>query len=377
MNIAINTLSIRSKYTGIGVYTKNLIHALSKTDKHNRYFLCLNAENYDDFAIEQANFENVLVRAPLKKYYLWEQFYLPVFIKKKRIDIIHGPRSVLPLLSGAKSVVTIHDLAFIHFPEVIRYSPINYWPVFVRRSAIRADHIIAVSKNTKKDIIRLFDIPENRITVTYEGCGDHFKKVTDKSSLATLSERYGLPERFILYVGNIEPRKNLGILLQALILLMKNHSLELKLVIVGKKGWLYSDFFKLIKQLYLENSIVFTGYVEDKDLPGIYSLADVFVYPSKYEGFGLPLLESMACGTPVIASNTSSIPEIVGASGLLFSPNRPDELAACINQLVNDPGLRARLVQSGIERSKLFSWKKMAMETLQIYGRVNDESSFH
>ncbi len=369
MKIAINTLSIRCNYGGIGVYARNLIRALSRIDKNNRYILFLNPENYTDFRIEQENFENILVKAPFKKYYIWEQIYLPFVVRKKQIDIIHGPRCVLPLLCKIKSVVTIHDLAFLFFPEVMKFNLLNYWSVFVKRSALKADHIISVSESTRKDIIRLFNIAEHKITITHEACNNRFKRIEDESALNRISQKYDLPERFILYIGTIEPRKNLNVLLEAMDILKKK-TLNIKLVIVGKKGWLYAGFYDTLQRLGLENNVIFTGYVPTEDLPGIYNLAEVFVYPPKYEGFGLPLLEAMSCGVPVIASNISSIPEVLGGAGILVRPDEPIEFARKIYELLTDKEVSAKLSSRGFERIKCFSWEKVAKETLKVYERV-------
>lgn len=369
MNIGINALSIRNQYAGIGVYTKNMITSLSQIDRNNRYVLFLNPENYNGFKVEQDNFENVLVHAPFHKYYMWEQLYLPFVLKKKQIDIIHGPRSVLPLLCKIKSVLTIHDLAFLLFPEVMKFNPFNYWSVFVKRSALKADHIISVSESTRKDIVRLYNIAEHKITVTHEACNDSFKRIENESALEKISHKYNLPDRFILYVGTIEPRKNLNVLLEAMVILKRNN-LNIKLIIVGKKGWLYADFFDTLKRLGLGNNVIFTGYVHDEDLPGIYNLAEVFVYPSKYEGFGLPLLEAMSCGVPVIASNVSSIPEVLGDAGILVVHDDPKDFAHKIYELLTDGEIMAKMSSKGFERIKFFSWEKVAKETLKVYERV-------
>ena len=370
MNIGINALSIRNQYAGIGVYTINLIKALSQIDQNNRYVLFLYPENYHGFKVEQDNFENVLVHAPFHKYYMWEQLYLPFLVKKKQIDIIHGPRSVLPLLCKIKSVVTIHDLAFLLFPEVMKFNPFNYWSVFVKRSALKADHIISVSESTKKDIVRSYNISEHKITVTHEACNNSFKRIEDESTLKRISQKYNLPERFILYVGTIEPRKNLNVLLEAMDILKKKYNLDIKLIMAGKRGWLYAGFFDTLQRLGLGNNVIFTGYVPDEDLPGIYNLAEVFVYPSKYEGFGFPLLEAMSCGVPVIASNVSSIPEVLGDAGILVRHDDPKEFAHKIYELLTDKEIRVKMSSKGFERIKFFSWEKVAKETLKVYERV-------
>ncbi len=370
MNIGINALSVRNQYAGIGVYTKNLIAALSQVDKNNHYVLFLNPENYHGFKVGQDNFENVLVYAPFSKYYVWEQIYLPLIVKKKRIDILHGPRNVLPLLCKIKLVVTIHDLAFLLFPEVMKFNPINYWQTFVKRSVHNADHIISVSESTRKDIARLYDIAEHKITVTHEACNDSYKRIKDESVLKGISQKYDLPERFILYVGTIEPRKNLTVLLEAMDILKKEYNLDIKLVVAGKRGWLCTGFFGTLRRLGLENNVIFAGYVPGEDLPGIYNLAKIFVYPSKYEGFGLPLLEAISCGVPVIASNISSIPEVVGDACVLVVHDDPKDFSRNIYELLTDKELRLKMISKGFERAKLFSWEKVAKETLKVYERV-------
>ncbi len=370
MRVAINAMSVRANYGGIGIYTKNLIEALAHIDKKNHYLLLLNVENYHDFRIPRENFENLIVWAPFRKYYIWEQFCLPFILKKRKIDLIHGPRAVLPLLCRIKSVVTIHDLAFLFRPDFMPFNPIRYWDIFVKRSVLKADHVIAVSENTKRDLVRSLSVPASKITVTYEGCNGNFKLISESRTLARISQKYGLPRRFILYVGTIEPRKNLNVLLFALEMLKRKHGISAKLVMVGKKGWFYSDFFNTIYKLKLQDDITLLGYVQAEDLPYIYNLADVFVYPSKYEGFGLPLLEAMACGVPVISSNTSSIPEILGDAGSLFSPDDPGQLSESILEILGNEALRAKMVLGGFRRAQLFSWQETAQRTLNIYESI-------
>lgn len=312
-----------------------------------------------------------MLRAPFSKYYIWEQFVMPYILKKWRTDVLHGPRGVLPLAYGRKAVVTIHDLAFLLFPNYIKFNPIRYWPLFVRRSALKANHVIAVSENTKQDIIRLFGIPAHKITVTHEACSDAFKPITDQNELKKTRVKYNLPDRFIVFVGTIEPRKNLNTLLKALYIIKNMRHSTIKVVFAGKKGWLYSDFFELIKKLHLEDNIVFTGYVEEKDLPCIYSLADVFVYPSRYEGFGLPLVEAMSCGVPVIASDSSSIPEVLGDAGILFPHDSPKHLCRSLLEILENEDLQKALVSRGLKRAQEFSWQKTAIKTLDVYETIH------
>jgi glycosyltransferase involved in cell wall biosynthesis len=230
-----------------------------------------------------------------------------------------------------------------------------------------ADAVIAVSECTKRDAIRFYRIPEEKITVIYEGVNPRFRPASPEA-IAAVRARYGLPERFILYVGTIEPRKNLTTLLEAFHHLLATY--DLRLVIVGKKGWLYERFFRRLRELGLENRVLFTGYVPDEDLPAIYSAADLFVFPSLYEGFGLPVLEAMACGTPVICSNTSSLPEVAGDAALLVDPTDARALTGAMEQVLTNERLWATLRAKGMERARGFTWEKAAYRTWEVYQQV-------
>jgi len=281
-------------------------------------------------------------------------------------DLFHATEHLLPRLKGARTVLTVHDLIFLLFPEY--HLPLNKWflnrfmPLFVRR----ADAIIAVSQCTKDDLIRHYAVPSEKIAVVYEGVDARFQPVTDLDALAQVQARYGLPERYILSVGTIEPRKNLTTLLEAYRTLRAQGS-ELKLVIVGKKGWLYEGFFRRLRELGLEGEVVLPGFVLDGDLPALYSAAELFVFPSLYEGFGLPPLEAMACGTPVIASNASSLPEVVGEAGVLIDPRDVSGLAEAMRRVLTDERLREEMQIKGLERAKQFTWGRAAAMTLEVY----------
>jgi glycosyltransferase involved in cell wall biosynthesis len=266
-------------------------------------------------------------------------------------------------------VLTIHDLIFLLFPEY--HLPLNKWflnsfvPLFIRR----ADAIIAVSKCTKGDLIRYYSVPSEKIKVIYEGVDARFQPVTEPDALARVRAIYGLPERFILYVGTIEPRKNLSTLLEAYKLL-REEGLEHRLVIVGRKGWLYKGFFQRLRELGLEGEVIFPGFVPDGDLPALYSAADLFVFPSLYEGFGLPVLEAMACGTPVIASNSSSLPEVIEDAGIMVDPLDVGALLRAIELILRDERMRREMRARGLEQAAKFSWERAARETLEVYRSV-------
>ncbi|MFQ6057989.1 MAG: glycosyltransferase family 4 protein [Anaerolineae bacterium] len=284
-------------------------------------------------------------------------------------DLFHATEHLLPRLKGARTVLTVHDLIFLLFPEY--HLPLNKWflnrfmPLFVRR----ADAIIAVSQCTKDDLMHYYAVPSEKITVVYEGVDARFQPVTDPDALARMRARYGLPERYVLCVSTIEPRKNLATLLEAYQALREGGS-GFKLVIVGRKGWLYEGFFRRLHELGLEGEVVLLGFVPDEDLPALYSAADLFVFPSLYEGFGLPPLEAMACGTPVIASNTSSLPEVVGEAGILIDPHHVGGLVEAMERVLMDEPLRAEMRAKGLERARRFMWGRAAAMTLEVYRSV-------
>lgn len=239
------------------------------------------------------------------------------------------------------------------------------------RTLKTADRIIAVSNSTKRDLINYFNIPEEKIKVILEAADEKFK-LLNKEEINEVKQKYNLNFPFILYVGTLEARKNIPTLIKAFYKIKKKN-IEHKLVIAGKKGWKYKEIFETIDKLDLQNDVVFTGYVSDEDLPALYNAADLFVYPSIYEGFGLPPLEAMACGTPVITSNTSSLPEVVGDAGIMVDPCDVDGLTQTMCDVLTNDGLREDMIKKGLERAKMFTWEKCARETLKVYEEVYNE----
>jgi len=250
--------------------------------------------------------------------------------------------------------------------------PLNRWflTLMMPRFLQAADTVIAVSECTKRDAVRLYGLDEAKIRVICEGVNSRFRPASPEA-MAVAWARYGLPERYILCVGTIEPRKNLNTLMEAFATLkVRPATCDLRLVIVGKKGWLYKGFFRRLRELGLEGEVVFPGFVPDEDLPALYSAAELFVFPSLYEGFGLPPLEAMACGTPVIASNTSSVPEVVGEAGILVEPRDVRVLAGAMERVLMDEGKQREMRDKGLQQAARFSWERAARETLQVYGEV-------
>ena len=264
----------------------------------------------------------------------------------------------------------MHDLSFLLFAECHEKSLREFLEKVVPRSVARASMVLADSVNTMNDLVCLLDVDPKRVDVVYPGVGEAFRRVTDEEALNKVRNKYNLHFPFILYVGTIEPRKNLSRLIQAYARLKTRRELDHKLVIGGGKGWLYDDVFQRASDLRVEEDVIFSGYIPDEDLPALYSLAEMFVFPSLYEGFGLPPLEAMACGTPVITSNVSSLPEIVEGAGIMINPLDIDELAQAIDNLLTDSALQRELCEKGIERAKAFTWRATAEKLLGLYQRV-------
>jgi glycosyltransferase involved in cell wall biosynthesis len=265
-------------------------------------------------------------------------------------------------------VLTVHDLIFRRYPA--HHKRLNRWylnatmPLFCRR----ADHIIAVSEQSKRDVIEAYGIPPEKITVIYEAADPRFCPQAAET-IAAVRARYRLPDRYLLFVGTIEPRKNLGRVLTAFERLHAE-GLTDALVIVGKRGWLYDDFFARLEASPAKQAVIFPGFVPDADLPAIYSGAQALAFPSEFEGFGLPVLEAMACGTPVVCSNTSSLPEVTGDAALLVDPLDVDALTEALRRVLNDPALAADLRGRGLVQAARFSWARAAEETLVVYRRL-------
>lgn len=281
-------------------------------------------------------------------------------------QIFHATNHLLAHFKQARTVYTLHDLIFLRYPEY--HLPYNRWylTLTMPRYLRAAEVIITPSEASKQDALRYYRLPENKIKVIYEAAAPHFRPVIAQATLARVRQQYHLPEKFILHVATIEPRKNLSRLLEAFAALLGDWP-DLRLVLVGKKGWLYESFFQKLQGMGLEQQVIFPGYVAEADLPAFYALAELFAFPSLYEGFGLGPLEAMACGTPVVSSNSSSLPEVVGEAGLLFEPTDTTAMTQALRQVLTDEGLRAELKQRSLQQAQKFSWARAAAEHVAVY----------
>lgn len=376
MRIGINTLFlIPGKVGGSEVYLRNLLCHLAKIDKQNEYILFTNKENFRTFQISQRNFREV--PCPVKASFrparvLWEQFVLPLQIKKYNIEVLHSPGYTAPLLASCCSIVTIHDMNYFYYPEDFSKSTTFFLRLLVPLAARRSDKIITVSRNSKKDIVQILEIPESKICVIYEAGSSHLSvpiaienKVREK-----LKKRYGIDKKFILTVSVSHPHKNLDRLIEAYDILCKRYQIDCQLLIVGIKGRAQSGLVNWVKEMSLEKRIIFTGWIANEDLSLLYSEAELMVFPSLFEGFGIPVLEAMAHGTPVVSSGAASLPEVVGDAALLVDPYDVEEIAEAMYRVVTEEDVRANLIKKGRQRAGQFSWEKTARETLAVYKRV-------
>lgn len=291
-------------------------------------------------------------------------FILPPFINHDRMELIHFPDHILPLWPiRAKTVITVHDLAFVKYPQFYNFTKRWYKNLLAPSSINRADKIIAVSQTTKRDLIGQYDIPEDKIKVIYNGVADKFKPLDlGEAEKERRKKKYSF-KRFLLFVGTIEPRKNLKGLIESFSEISKKEP-DLGLVICGKLGWLTGDILNAMSK---HPNILYLKYVSDEDLVELYNLAEIFVYPSFYEGFGFPPLEAMACGTPVIAGRTSSLPEVLGEAAWFIDPQDPRQIAQAIEKLLNDLGLCQNMIEKGFKQARTFTWKKTAEATWKLY----------
>jgi len=367
----------REQRTGTEGYSLHLIRALLELDQHNEYVLYFNRPPRPGLFPASPRWRARVIPFPR----LWTHARLSQEMLVAPPDVLFVPAHVLPLVHPRRSVVTVHDLGYRHEPQAHRPLDRLYLDISTRYNARAASHVIADSAATRRDLVQLYGTDPQRITVVPLGVDELFQPVTDPARLAAVRAKYGLPGDYLLYVGTLQPRKNLVRLIEAWARVIGDWRLEIgdcqienrkskignwTLVIAGKRGWLYEEIFATARKLGLEGQVLFPGYVPEEDLPALLSGATAFVLPSLYEGFGLPVLEAMACGTPVIAANISSLPEVMGDAGLLVDPLDSDALAAAMQRLVQDAALREDLRQRGLARARLFSWSRCARETLAV-----------
>jgi len=367
MRIAIDARLSYYMQAGITQYTLNLIRALADIDRENAYSI-LQRKPDQRIIVEQENFRRLALFAPT--HHPLEQYVLGLELAlRAKQDVIHCTDFIPPFYYRGPTVVTVHDLAFLLYPHFLTRKAARYYGL-IDRAVRHAEHVIAVSEATKRDIVRLTGTPENKITVIYEAADSLYRPVDDRQALDRMHAQYHLPEQFILFVGTIEPRKNLPTLIRAYHGLVEKYKSLADLAIVGRRGWLYDDVYNLVEQLGLQDRVHFLGRVPTLDLLYLYNASRMLVLPSYYEGFGLPPLEAMACGVPVIVSDTSVMPEVVGDAALRVPHEDVEGFTVAMWRLLTDNELRTDMIAKGKKRVQCFSWERAARETLQVYQKV-------
>ena len=357
--------SVAQERTGTENYSLNLIRHLLALGGDHRYRLYFNRLP-PSYNLQPATCNLRVMPFPR----LWTHLRLSWEMARRPPDLLFVPAHVLPIVHPRRSVVTVHDLGYLYYPQAHRLLDRLYLDLSTRYNARAATHLIADSSATKRDLIERYGTDPDKITVVYPGYDEMtFQPVRDEKAIGAVKARYGITGDYILFVGTLQPRKNLIRLIEAFSNIQYPIS-NVQLVIAGKKGWLYREIFQQVEKLGLEGKVVFTGYVPEGDLPTLLSGARLFVFPSLYEGFGLPVLEALACGTPVVCSNASSLPEVAGDAAVLVDPLDVEGLAAALERVLRDEDLRAELIERGFEQTRKFSWERCARETLKVLENV-------
>ncbi len=364
MRIAIDARDLATTTTGVGRYLTNLLYHFPDLRPEFEFYL------YSDKEISPPVQRANLQYCPLKAHrWLWKQISMPIEQNRANLDVFFVPSYSASIWGRAKSVVTIHDLIYTRYPKWTNRSERWRFATVVLFTARFADRIIAVSEATRNDILAFTNVSPHKVDVVYEGVDAQFRPLPIES-LDNARERLKLERPFILYVGTFHYRRNIPRLLQAFAYLKKGKKIPHQLVLSGLSNYRGSALEHWVKQQNLEQEVRYLGYASDEDLVALYNLAEVFVYPSMYEGFGLPVLEAMACGTPVVTCNVSALPEVAGNAALLVDPFDTQDLANAIAKILTQPFLKEELVGRGTEQSRKFSWRKAAEETLDLFARA-------
>jgi glycosyltransferase involved in cell wall biosynthesis len=372
MRVAIDARKLHD--FGIGTYIRNLLRHLARTDHSTEYVLLCGEADLGVAAQLGPNFRAVLEPSP--NYSLREQVHVPWVLRRERPDLYHAPHYVLPAGVRCPSVVTIHDCIHLMFPQYLpnrlayAYARAQMWS-----AARRSDCILTVSEASKRDILHLFNVPPEKIVVVYNAIDSHFAITPSEDAVTRVRERYQLDHKFVLYVGNIKPHKNLVRLIEAFDELRQGDLEDLKLLIIGDQISRLPALRRAVHRHKLHKQVRFLGYVGDDQLAILYRLASVFVFPSLYEGFGLPPLEAMASGTPVVTSNVSSLPEVVGDAAVLVNPYDVDAIVDGLRRVLTDPVLAADMSRKGIERAREFSWERSVAKTWAVYQTIAGKAS--
>ena len=373
MHIAIDAHSVGTGLAGNETYAANLVEALAAVDSENRYTVYVTrdgaarrfAGRWPNVGVRRTLPHTPLVRVP---------FTLSAELRRRpRPDILHVQYTAPPL-APCPVVVTIHDLSFEHLPQTFKRRSWMQLRLTVRRTARRAAHVIAPSEFTRRDLIETYKLDPARVTAIPLAAAEHFRRVEDALEIERVRRLYGIRSEYVLAVGSIQPRKNIARLVRAYSGLRRERGRSNlpQLVLVGKQAWLYGETLRAVEEEGVRDCVRMTGYVSEGDLPALYTGALCFAYPSYFEGFGLPPLEAMRCGTPVLVGDRTSLPEVVGDAALTADPFDTASLARALARLIDDAALRAELRARGLKRASAFDWRDTARMTLQVYRRTHE-----
>lgn len=373
MKVLIDFSQIPVQKMGVGVYALNLILNL-KSDHSIHYYVLVQD---DDISLDKCESDGItLIKINSKKYrklgyrFFLEQFYIPYLVCKYKIDVVHSLHYSFSVMAKARKIVTVCDMIFYKYPELHIKSKVLYFRFFIWLTTLFADKVICISKSTQQDYLAHFTTSPKLTTVIELGKDKSYHPDIDRNEVNRVLNKYSIDGDYILFIGTIEPRKNILNLIIAYARLVAE-GVCYRLVIVGKKGWHYDDIFKRVKDAGLSDMVIFTGFIEESEKPAFLAGANIFVYPSIYEGFGIPVLEALACGVPTITSNISSMPEVAGDAALLIDPTNVDELYTALRRLIDDNELRNNLRKKAINQAKKFSWQETARKTVAVYKSFN------
>ena len=367
MRIAIDARKLHDY--GIGTYVRNVLRYLGRIDRENEYVLLCRPADADAVRGYGDNFRAWPLSAG--NYSISEQYRLPLALKRMGADVFHAPHYVLPPVMPCPSVVTIHDCIHLMFPEYLpnRFAH-AYARTFMTLAARRSSKVLTVSEASKRDILRFFHIPSSKVEVVYNAIDDRFDREPEVDDVMRVRERYQLNDPFVLYAGNIKPHKNVDRVIEAFARVRRHGFERLRLLIIGDEISKNPQLRRAVHRHQMHQHVRFLGFVPDATLAVLYRLADVFVFPSLYEGFGLPPLEAMASGTPVVTSNVSSLPEVVGDAALLVDPRDAEAIAGAVVRILSDETLRRSLAQKGLARAHEFSWERSVRRIRDVYLEV-------
>jgi len=353
---------------GISQYILHLLPALAEVDQQNQYLIFQNGRDRRYLAPQQANFKRKFLWTP--SHHRWERWTAALEIAPQRLDIMHSPDFIPPRFGARRRVVTIHDLNFIYYPQFLTKESMRYYAEQIEWAVHVADHISADSHATRYDLIEKLAVPAEKVTTIHLAANPIYEIVYPETAVSATLKKHNLPHGYILFVGTLEPRKNIPFLLHAYRQLRRESDIDVPLVLVGSKGWLYEEVFNTISSLGLESNVIHLQGIFNEELAHLYRGAGVLVTPSHYEGFGLPALEAMHCGCPAVVSNRGSLPEVVGTAGMTLDLQDEAEWADALMRVLTNNELRERMIAAGKTQAQTFNWRRTAEETLSIYNMM-------